>query len=306
MEARHVIGGRRGTRRLATARLAVAVLAGVVAGCAADRPAPVAPSAPAEDRRPVVVQGAMPVETERFIGRLAEVRAETIGSWTFWHGRLDGYPVIVSRTQKGMASVAAATTLAAERYRPAAIVNQGTAGGHDPALQVYDIVVGRAAVNLGAFKTAYRRPGQGSNPLEWTPLDLLASAGSAAEDPNARTMRRFAADGGLLAAAERAAPLYQRGRVVTGVIGSADVWNSEIDRIAHFRRQFETSVEEMETASAAQVASAFQIPFLGVRVLSNNITNDGAYDGRTGDACQDFVYEVVRAYIGATLAAARP
>lgn len=270
------------------------VLAALAGGCGA-----------ADQRRPIVVQGAMPVETERFISRLADVRVETVAGWSFWLGRLDGYPVIVSRTQKGMASVAAATSIAAERYRPLAIVNQGTAGGHDSTLRVYDIVVGRAAVNLGAFKTAYRPPGQGSNPLEWTPLDLLASPGSAAEDPAARTLRRFPADAGLLAAAERAAPLYRHGRVVTGVIGSADVWNSEIDRITQFHRQFETAVEEMETASAAQIAAAFQIPFLGVRVLSNNITNGGAYDGRTGEACQDFVYDVVRAYLDGVPAAGR-
>jgi adenosylhomocysteine nucleosidase len=29
----------------------------------------------------------------------------------------------------------------------------------------------------------------------------------------------------------------------------------------------------METASAAQIAGLFQIPFLGIRVLSNNVTN---------------------------------
>ena len=62
-------------------------------------------------------------------------------------------------------------------------------------------------------------------------------------------------------------------------------------------REYGTSVEEMETAAAAQVAGRFGVPFLGIRILSNNITNNGAYDGKTGVACQEFVYEVVRAYI---------
>jgi adenosylhomocysteine nucleosidase len=57
----------------------------------------------------------------------------------------------------------------------------------------------------------------------------------------------------------------------------------------------------METASAAQVAGFFQIPFLGIRVLSNNITNGGKYDAQTGLACQEYVYEVVKAYIATTL-----
>ena len=206
----------------------------------------------------------------------------------------------MSKTLKGMSNVAAATAIAIERYQPAAIVNQGTAGGHDPELRVGDIVIGRDAVNLGAFKTAVRPPGQGSDSLEWTPMDLLASEGSASDDPNARSMRRFPADQRLLAAAESVTAAHKSGRVVTGVIGSSDVWNSELDRIQRFRAEYGTSVEEMEAASAAQVARSFAVPFIGIRILSNNITNDGAYDGKTGVACQEYVYEVVRAYIEAT------
>jgi adenosylhomocysteine nucleosidase len=110
-------------------------------------------------------------------------------------------------------------------------------------------------------------------------------------------MRRFHANEQLLAAAESVKHEYRKGRVVTGIIGSSEVWNSELDRIEEMRRHYGTSVEEMETVSAAQIAGAFAIPFLGVRVLSNNITNGGAYDGKTGEACQDYVFHVVRAYI---------
>ena len=284
------------TRGLIGTALVVSLSLG---GCRAPAatPADRATSTDTEVRRPIVVQGAMPVETDRLASRLDNAVEERVGGWTFWRGTIDGYPVVVSKTLKGMANVAAATAIAIERYQPAAIVNQGTAGGHDPELRVGDIVIGRAAVNLGAFKTAIRPPGQGSDSLEWTPMDLLASEGSASDDPNARSMRRFPADERLMAAAESVAPAHTSGRVVTGVIGSSDVWNSEIDRIQRFRSQYGTSVEEMEAASAAQVARSFAVPFIGIRILSNNITNGGAYDGTTGVACQEYVYEVIRAYI---------
>jgi adenosylhomocysteine nucleosidase len=55
----------------------------------------------------------------------------------------------------------------------------------------------------------------------------------------------------------------------------------------------------METASAAQIAALLNVPFLGVRVVSDNITNGGAYDPKTSEACEDFVYQVVKAYIAA-------
>ena len=118
------------------------------------------------------------------------------------------------------------------------------------------------------------------------------SEGSAGTDPNARTMRRFRADGQLLAAANSVKATYHRGRVVEGVIGSSDVWNSELDRIEQMHREYGTSVEDMETASAAQIASAYGIPFLGIRVVSNNITNGGTYDGKAAEAGQEYFYGV--------------
>jgi adenosylhomocysteine nucleosidase len=53
----------------------------------------------------------------------------------------------------------------------------------------------------------------------------------------------------------------------------------------------------MEAASSAQIAGLFKIPFLGIRVVSNNITNGEEYDRKTGEACQEYVYDVVKAYI---------
>jgi adenosylhomocysteine nucleosidase len=255
--------------------------------------------APRDAARPVLFQGAMDVEIRKLAASLEHGTEENVGGFIFWRGTIDGYPVVVSKTLKGLANAAAATAIAAERYHPAAIINQGTAGGHEPELHVFDIVLGTESVNLGSFKTGFRKRGAGSNLAEWTPLDLMRSDGSAGNDPNARTMRRFSADEGLLSAARNVRGQYLKGKVVEGVIGSSEVWNSEIDRIERFNEAFGTTAEEMETASAAQIAGLFQIPFLGIRVVSNNITNGGTYDGKSAEACQEFVVDVVKAYIAA-------
>jgi adenosylhomocysteine nucleosidase len=239
----------------------------------------------------------MPLEVERLVGRLDGVHTEQVGGWTFWLGTVEGHPVVVSKTLKGMENAAAATALGVERYRPAAIVNQGTAGGHGPSLRLYDIVLGTSCVSLGAFKSPYRPSGAGSNPLDWTPLNLLATQGSAGNDPRAHSVARFPCDPGLLAAARLARPTYAKARVVEGVIGSSDVWNDELDLVARYHSQYGTSVEDMETASAAQIAGLLGVPFLGIRVVSDNVTNATAYDPKTAEACQDYVYEVVRAYV---------
>jgi adenosylhomocysteine nucleosidase len=248
--------------------------------------------------RLIVVQGAMDSEVGTLAAALKDATQTQVGGWTFWSGTIDDYPVVVSKTRRGTTNAAAATAIAVEQFHPAAIINQGTAGGHQPDLHVYDIVVGRESVNLGAFRTPFRARGAGSNVGDWGPIDLLKSdAVSVGLDPNARVIRRFRGDSGLLTAAVGARGRYRRGRVVEGVIGSSDTWNSELDRIQRFHNDFGTSVEEMETAAAAQIAESFQLPFLGLRILSNNITNGEAHDARTAEACQEYVLEVVREYV---------
>ncbi len=45
------------------------------------------------------------------------------------------------------------------------------------------------------------------------------------------------------------------------------------------------------------ISKAYDVPFLAIRILSNNKTNNGAYNPETAAANQEYVYEVVREYI---------
>jgi len=87
----------------------VAVLACTLVYACASRPAATQPVSP------VLVQGAMDVEIRRLAGALEHATEETAGGWTFWRGTLDGRPVVISKTLKGMENAAAATAIAAER-----------------------------------------------------------------------------------------------------------------------------------------------------------------------------------------------
>ncbi|MFC4558341.1 5'-methylthioadenosine/S-adenosylhomocysteine nucleosidase [Virgibacillus kekensis] len=254
-----------------------------------------------DSKRPILVEGPMPIEAEKFAERLENVEKETSGTFDYYIGTVDDYPVIVAQTGKGMENSAAATVVAIERYNPVAIINQGTSGGHDPSLNVFDIVLGKKSVNIGSLKTGQRGEGEGIAPKEWIPMDLMASEGSAGEDPDAENIRYFKADKDLLAAANAVKDKHTKGKVVEGTIGSADVWNNEVDRIKWFHEKFGTSVEEMETASAAQIAKAYDVPFLGIRILSNNKTNGGEYNPNTAAVNQEYVYEVVQEYIATYL-----
>ncbi|MFG6150131.1 5'-methylthioadenosine/S-adenosylhomocysteine nucleosidase [Halobacillus sp. B23F22_1] len=249
------------------------------------------------EKQPILVQGPMPIEAEEFAERLDDVEKEKSGNFVFYIGTVDDYPVIVAKTGKGMENTAAATTLAIEKYDPVAIINQGTSGGHDPELNVYDIVLGERVTNIGALKTGDRDEGEGIEPTNWLPMDLMASEGSAGEDPDAENIRYYEGDQDLLKAAQSVKDTHEEGKVVEGTIGSADLWNNEVDRINWFHENYGTSVEEMEGAAGAQMADAYDVPYLGIRILSNNKTNNGEYDPDTAQANQEYVYEVVREYI---------
>lgn len=248
--------------------------------------------------RPLVLQGAMGVETELMISALENPQTLDIGGYLFVQGTLDGYPVIVSKTQVGMVNAAATTTLAIERFHPIAIVNQGTAGGHDKNLHKGDIVIGTSTVNINSFKSEWRAIGDGMRPEAWiwrtTEINTEKNEPFAFED-----VRELTSTPALVDIAKTVMDTYTKGKVVEGVIGSGDVWNKELDRIALIHNEFSTSAEEMETFAVAQVCAQMDVPFLSIRILSNNELHQESFDVATGNDCQEFVLTVAKAIIQA-------
>ncbi|MDR0896747.1 MAG: 5'-methylthioadenosine/S-adenosylhomocysteine nucleosidase [Oscillospiraceae bacterium] len=239
-----------------------------------------------QNSSPILVQGAMDAETDLLIGALAGAHATRIGGYLFTEGLVDGQPVIVSKTLMGMANTAASTALACQAYAPRAVINQGTAGGHDPALHRGDLVLGARLVNIHYVASKWTASGGGVHPESWRHV--------ATELPGQDTRRSdcLPGDAALLAIA-RTTP-YARGRLVEGTIGTGDVFNRELDRIAQLHARLGTACEQMEAFAAAQVCAGFQIPCLCIRILSNNELHQEAFDERTGADCQAFTLAVMR------------
>ena len=170
---------------------------------------------------PIMIQGPMPIEAEYFASLLTDVRIEHSGNATFYLGTLNGHPIVVAKTGKGLENTAAATAIGISRYQPRIIINQGTSGGHDPKLNVGDIVLGEKSVNASNFKTPKLEAGEGSRPLNWIPMDLMASEGSAGEGDSAtdaEKIRFYAGDETLLELAMSLSKEHKSGNVVKGTI----------------------------------------------------------------------------------------
>src|SRR3954465_15841473 len=92
-----------------SARVRRFVAAAVLAASALAAACGSAGNAAAAAKRPVVVQGAMDVEIRNLAASLQNSREERVHDFLFWVGTIDGYPVVVSKTLKGMENAAAAT-----------------------------------------------------------------------------------------------------------------------------------------------------------------------------------------------------
>jgi hypothetical protein len=98
--------------------------------------------ASADEPPEVLIQGAIDAEVQPLLAALEGRRTTQISAWTFWEGRIGAKRVVVSRTEVGPINAVAATVLGIERYKPMLIINQGTAGAHNPSLRLWDIVIG--------------------------------------------------------------------------------------------------------------------------------------------------------------------
>ncbi len=236
---------------------------------------------------PVAVQGAVDGELGPLIEAVGSPKPRVIDGFSFWEGEIAGIPVVVSRTEVGMVNAAVSTTLLVREYSPRAILNQGTAGAVDPAVRVGDIVLSKASAPFGAFRTPPRKLGEGVDIARWEILPRLLRVG----EERVR-FTRFEADSALLSAA--LGTPYERGRLVEGVVGSADEWNREVDKLLWARKTFEIASEDMESASAHQVAQIYGIPFLAVRIISNSEHHDPEFRPELGADCARFAVALVR------------
>ncbi len=234
-----------------------------------------------EMKGPILIQGAMDVETDRTAGRLEGRTEEAMAGFRFWRGRYRGLELVVSRTEVGTISAAAATALGIQRFSPILVLNQGTAGAHRSDLHVGDVVVGRTCVDIHGALMPPRGAGEGTDPTAWRLWDFGADTSPVILEGDFHWADRF-----------ESAP-YARGRVIPGRLGTGDVFNREYDRISWLREQAGEDCEDMESLAAYRICQRFGVPCLGLRVISNNELTGEVYRRTVGEDLQDFILAVL-------------
>lgn len=239
--------------------------------------------------KPILIIGAMDPEIDYLVEKLENVKKEKLNIYNVYEGSIQGKSVIIAQSEVGIINSSILTTLAIEKYKPSLIINEGTAGGIGKEVHKGDIVIGTECFNIMSAKTPYKEEGEGSNSLEW---DYITFVNGGKDEK-----KTIKADEKLVKFVEDMKDEYKTGKIHTGVIGSGDVWNCEKDKIMYLNREHGVLCEEMEGIAVYTVAKNYNVPVVGIRVISDNEMLSEEYDRNLGLECQKFVYEIVKGII---------
>ncbi|MDR0301723.1 MAG: 5'-methylthioadenosine/S-adenosylhomocysteine nucleosidase [Treponema sp.] len=197
------------------------------------------------------------MEKELSILRDAMGKFETnkTGGFEFYTGKIEGQDVTLLCCGIGKVNAAVGCALLIQQFKPACVINTGSAGGIDPSLKVGDAIISTGLIYHDVDVTAFNyAPGQLPRQPQIFPVDekLVKVAQDAVDE-----LKR-----------EDALPAsFNHCR---GLIGSGDVFMHEPERIAQVRSIFpDIAAVEMEGTAIAHCCYLFSVPALVIRALSD-------------------------------------
>ncbi len=192
--------------------------------------------------------GAMEEEVESLRSSMENIQTETIANSEFTSGLLKQKEVVLVKSGIGKGNAAMTTTILMERYQPDVIINTGSAGGFDPALNVGDVVISDDVRHHDVDVTAFN--------YEYGQVPGMPAA--------------FKADEKLRETALKCAEDIQDIKSVSGLIATGDSFMNDPKRVEALQGRFDQlQALEMEAAAIAQVAHQFDTPFVIIRSLSD-------------------------------------
>lgn len=201
---------------------------------------------------PIGIIGAMQVEVELLQQHMTNITTKTISSMTFYCGELAGARVVVAQSGVGKVNAAMCAQVMATIFSVGACINTGIAGSLAHDLHVGDIVISTDAVyhDVDVTNLSYK-PGQLPD------LDTLAfSADTALRECAYGVCSRYAAEHGK--------------RCIMGRIASGDQFVCTQARKEAIVQEFGAACCEMEGAAIGHVCYRNQVPFVGIRTMSDS------------------------------------
>jgi len=199
--------------------------------------------------------GAMEDELSLLCETMGKYFTQKIGNFEFFTGKIEGKEVTLLRCGIGKVNAAVGCASLVHRFKPACVINTGSAGGINPELKVGDAIVSSGLVYHDVDVTAFNyAPGQLPGQPQIFPVDekLICLAETAVDELKS----------------EKILPADFNHR--RGIIGSGDVFMHKPESIENVRRVFpEIAAVEMEGAAIAHCCALFSTPVLVIRSLSD-------------------------------------
>jgi len=192
---------------------------------------------------------ALDTELQPFIPHMANCRQTAKAKLTFFEGTIDKTQVAAVVCGVGKTNAALATQILIDTYGAQGVINSGTAGGMNPALNLFDIVISTEAIHHDVEGGVLNRF------LPWLTSAAMSS------------------DAEFLQIAKDVASSYE-GVVHTGVMVTGDKFIVEEGR-AEIIAQFAPLTVDMETASIAQVCHVNDVPYISVRTITDTANDSG-------------------------------
>ena len=225
---------------------------------------------------PLIFEAATDEEIKVLLEKLTARHDRTISGYPIIEGFIYDIPVVIGRNKVGMVDAAIFTQILVMNYAACCILCAGTAGSHRDDLHVGDIVIGRDIRNMSAKSMSDEecKELEDCTNGEWIILEAMHS------DPEFVNIAM--------------GTTYEHGQLIKGVIGTGDFWSHGRDDIMKTRERYKTDCEDMETFAVAQVANQNEIPFLAIRIISNNELSGETFDPQVEYYCQDYVLDVLK------------
>ncbi|MED1204722.1 5'-methylthioadenosine/S-adenosylhomocysteine nucleosidase [Heyndrickxia acidicola] len=192
--------------------------------------------------------GAMEEEVALLRKNIVNPQVEVIAGYEFTTGKMNGKEVILLRSGIGKVNAAMSAAILLQQFHPDVIINTGSAGGFDPALNVGDVVISTEVIHHDVDATVFG--------YEYGQVPQMPPS--------------FKANEKLVKLAEQCAKSIEGIQVVNGLIATGDSFMSDPERVEFVRKQFAgVQAVEMEAVAIGQVAYQFKVPFVIIRSLSD-------------------------------------
>ena len=203
--------------------------------------------------------GAMEEEVAILKNKINALEEIKIAHVIFYKGQLEGKDIVLTQSGIGKVNVAISTTLLIEQFKPDLIINTGSAGALDKALNVGDVVV--------------------SNRVMYHDADARAFGYELGQIP--QMPASFDSDSNLLQKATEDIKEQQLTAKI-GLIVSGDSFIGTFEQRATIKENFNDALAaEMEATAIAQTCYQFNLPFIITRAISDLADGDA---GITFDA----------------------